>query len=141
MAAVRLLRAFWESLSASMVFLRASEISAMFAPMYSMADSGPFSTDMSDPMSTITFLLDVTLTVMKELAPTGTMISSPSFASLNALSASEAMVTSSRDTRSTWTWRERDSTLCLYDSATEIAWRSSASSTFTHRSGTSRCGW
>jgi len=78
-----------------------------------MASPTCFSTDMLPPISTMTLLFDVTLTVMNDEAPTGTMISSPSFAFWNALSASAVMVTSSRETRRTCTWWVRASTLSL----------------------------
>jgi hypothetical protein len=78
-----------------------------------MASPACFSTEMFPPMSTMTLLLDVTLTVMNDEAPTGTIISSPSFAFWKALSASAVMVTSSRETRRTWTWWVRASTLSL----------------------------
>ncbi len=71
--------------------------------MYSIESATSFSTDTLDPTPTTTFLLPVTLTGMNDIAPTGTRISSPSLASLNALIASEAMVTSSSETRRTWT--------------------------------------
>ncbi len=78
-----------------------------------MASPTSFSTEMFPPMSTMTPLLDVTLTVMNDEAPTGTMISSPSLAFLNAFRASAVMVTSSRETRRTCTWWVRASTLSL----------------------------
>ena len=78
-----------------------------------MASSTCFSTETLPPISTMTPLLDVTLTVMNDEAPMGTMISSPSFAFWNALRASAVMVTSSRETRRTWIWWVRASTLSL----------------------------
>lgn len=49
------------------------------------------------------------------------MISSPIFASLNALTASRASETSSREARRIWTWRVMVSTLVLYASSRDIA--------------------